>query len=189
MGDNPFLEAHYEDLENKVRPSDNSFKLNLFFLDTRYRDHLEMQESRENCVQDRSIYEDLHVFVEQLHSDGTLSNKHFNEYWKRFEKVNRELRKPDLLIYLAAAPDVLRERIAKRLGEDGGREMERGLLNPENPFLENLDGRYGRMMISKYSGRTMTVDSRHYDFCDQEDFGCIRDKIEETLELKRKLVL
>jgi len=57
----------------------------------------------------------------------------------------------------------------------------------DNPFLEQLDGRYGRMMISKYRGNVLTVDSRHYDFCDTEDFTCIREKIEERMGLEGKV--
>ena len=161
--DNSILDKFYKDIENNVKPSDHAFYLQKYFLFTRAAAHMDMQFSDENSIQDRSIYEDRYVFANHLNNSGFISDEHYDEYLSNYAIGYGGLKEPDLLIHLKASPKVLRERIAKR-----GRESEKQLLYSDNPYLEELDSLYSKM-ISNYSGKTLIINSENYDLANNSD--------------------
>jgi deoxyadenosine/deoxycytidine kinase len=92
--DNPYISDFYEDMQRW------SFNLQIFFLNERYNTLLHLQKAKKNIIQDRTIYEDAHIFAPNLHSMGLMSTRDFETYQKLFESLNHTIKAPDLLVYL-----------------------------------------------------------------------------------------
>ncbi|MFM7913104.1 MAG: deoxynucleoside kinase, partial [Bacteroidota bacterium] len=110
---NPYLNDFYEDMQRW------SFNLQIYFLNSRYRQNREMFAKDHNTVQDRTIYEDAHIFAPNLHAMGLMSSRDFDNYTRLFEAMSSHLQKPDLLIYLRASVPTLVRQIQRR-----GRDFE-----------------------------------------------------------------
>lgn len=152
---NPHLPPFYEDIMGGVKPSKHAMNLQMFLLDYRVQDHLEIQESDEWWVQDRSIYEDPYIFAAHLNLEGFLSDADYGRYLEAFHEAEKKLKYPELLILLNGSPDLSRERIAKR-----GRSEEIGLTDPKNLYLENLHSLYSDFLIN-YGGNSMIISADH----------------------------
>ncbi len=177
--DNSVLSKFYQDIQNNVKPSEFAFLIQKFFLFSRAAAHMDIQFSDENCVQERIIYEDREVFAVHLNKSGFISDERFEEYKQNFGICSKGLNNPDLFIYLKASPNALRERIRLR-----GRDSEIQLLDPNNPYLEELQLLYDKM-ISKYTGKILVIDSEKYNFYTNEgDKEAVLKLIEETLSKK-----
>ena len=101
---NPYLNDFYEDMQRW------SFNLQIYFLNSRYRQNREMFAKDHNTVQDRTICEDAHIFAPNLHAMGLMSSRDFDNYTRLFEAMSSHLQKPDLLIYLrATVPTLVRQ--------------------------------------------------------------------------------
>jgi deoxyadenosine/deoxycytidine kinase len=150
--DNPFMEGFYRDFQGamnillrdggegedlRVSPSDNATLLQTAFMLNRGFAHQTASSSPENCVQDRSLFEDRYVFAEVLTDLGIISGGDFSKYKRLFDFAQRDLKKPDLFVALEAGRELLTERITKR-----GREMERFLLDPQVGYLDRLSVKY-----------------------------------------------
>ena len=93
--ENPYLDDFYREMERW------SFNLQVFFLNSRFRQILELRKSGKNIIQDRTIYEDAHIFAPNLHAMGLMTNRDFNNYSSLFELMENLVTPPDLLIYLS----------------------------------------------------------------------------------------
>jgi deoxyadenosine/deoxycytidine kinase len=155
--DTEILQKFYEDIKNNVKPSETAFLLQMYFLFNRGASHLNIQSSDKDWVQERIVYEDKEVFARHLHNLGFISDARFQEYNENFEICARHLRLPDLLIYLRANISTLRERIRKR-----ARPSETTLLDPNNPYLEQLQKLYDEM-IDHYPGKILVINTDYYD--------------------------
>ena len=111
--DNPYLDDFYNQMEMW------SFNLQIFFLNSRYRQILEIRESGKNIIQDRTIYEDAFIFAPNLHAMGLMTNRDFNNYKQLFELMEKLVQPPELVIYLRSSVPNLVSQIQKR-----GREYE-----------------------------------------------------------------
>jgi deoxyadenosine/deoxycytidine kinase len=65
--DNPYISDFYEDMQRW------SFNLQIFFLNERYNSILQMQKAKKNIIQDRTIYEDAHIFAPNLKPTKSFS--------------------------------------------------------------------------------------------------------------------
>ncbi|MCW1952563.1 MAG: deoxynucleoside kinase, partial [Flavobacteriia bacterium] len=83
VDDNPYLDDFYNQMERW------SFNLQIFFLNSRYRQILEIRETGKNIIQDRTIYEDAFIFAPNLHAMGLMTNRDFNNYKQLFELMER----------------------------------------------------------------------------------------------------
>lgn len=128
VADNPFLSDFYGDMGRWA------FHLQIYFLQSRYRAHLELTEGDRGAVQDRTIWEDVEIFARNLYRAGRLSEREWTTYYGLFHNMCRFLRRPDVLIYLKASVETLQERIRQR-----GREYERS-IDPD--YLASLNGLY-----------------------------------------------
>ncbi|WBX76061.1 deoxynucleoside kinase [Tenacibaculum ovolyticum] len=168
VDENPYLDDFYGEMERW------SFNLQVFFLNSRFRQVLELRKSGKKIIQDRTIYEDAHIFAPNLHAMGLMTNRDFSNYSSLFELMENLVTPPDLLIYLRADISTLVGQIHKR-----GREYENSI---SIDYLSRLNERY-EAWISKYTkGKLLIIDVDNLDFVkNQEDLGSIIDKIDAQI--------
>ena len=164
---NPYLSDFYADMERW------SFNLQVYFLNKRFKDVVDISRCSDVIIQDRTIYEDARIFAPNLHDMGLMSTRDFENYSDLFDLMMSLVSKPDLLIYLKSTIPNLVAQIQKR-----GREYEKGI---ELDYLEGLNERYEKW-ISEYPGKVLTIDADGLDFQNRpEDFATITDKIDSEL--------
>jgi deoxyadenosine/deoxycytidine kinase len=166
--ENPYLDDFYSSMERW------SFNLQIYFLNNRFRQILEFQEGRKNIIQDRTIYEDAHIFAPNLHAMGLMTNRDFSNYISLFELMERLVSPPDLLIYLRASIPTLVGQIHRR-----GRDYETSI---SIDYLSRLNERY-EAWISKYTkGNLLIVDVDNLNIVDKkEDLGYVIDRIDAQI--------
>lgn len=164
---NPYLEDYYKDISRW------SFNLEVYFLTQRFKDILEIAQSDDVIIQDRTIFEGVYIFVANNKAMGNLSDRDYATYMDLFRLMMSLVKTPDLLIYLKCSVPHLVSQIQKR-----GREYEKSI---ELEYLGGLNDRYGEW-ISQYQGRVLTIDADNLDFQNRpEDFAVITDKIDAEL--------
>lgn len=164
---NPYLADYYEDMERW------SFNLQIYFLNKRFKDVVDIAKSDEIIIQDRTIYEDARIFAPNLHSMGLMSTRDFENYTDLFDLMMSMVNPPDLLIYLKSSIPNLVAQIQKR-----GREYEKGI---RIDYLTGLNNRYDEW-ISGYKGNLLIVDADTVKFGNNpEDFQKVTDMIDAQL--------
>lgn len=151
---NPYIGDFYENMNRW------SFNLQIYFLGSRIRQTMEMLSDASACdiIQDRTVYEDAHIFAGNLHEMGLMSTRDFDTYMGIFRLVTELIPKPDLLIYLRASVPTLISQIRKR-----GREYE---MNIDESYLRRLNDKYNHWIDHIYEGEVLVVDKDHEDFSD-----------------------
>ena len=144
---NPYLSDFYKDMHNW------SFHLQVFFLSKRFQHHKQMIQEPETVIQDRSIYEDAHVFSKNLYYEGKFNERDYRNYLSLFECMTSYLKSPDLLIYLRASVDTLQHRIQSR-----GRHCEKDI---PREYLERLNQRYEEWVTNYKIGPVLIVDTEN----------------------------
>jgi deoxyadenosine/deoxycytidine kinase len=172
---NPYINDFYEDMGRW------SFHLQLWFLGSRIQQTLTMlADGSDNVVQDRTIYEDAHIFADNLHSMGLMASRDFDTYMKMFNIEQSLLPKPDVLIYLKASVPTLISQIKMR-----GREYEQ---NIDEEYLNRLNEKYNYWIENIYEGRVLVVDKDADDFvADPSIIDRICASVEEMCTGKRQL--
>ncbi len=168
VDENPYLDDFYGEMERW------SFNLQVYFLNSRFRQILAIRETGKNLIQDRTIYEDARIFAPNLHAMGLMTNRDFQNYESLFELMERLVTPPDLLIYLRASIPTLVGQIHKR-----GRDYENSI---SIDYLSRLNERY-EAWITKYTkGKLLIIDVDDLDFVDKpEDLGFVIDKIDAQI--------
>ena len=165
---NPYLDDFYQDM------SKWSFALQMYFLGSRFRQVKEIRESGKNIIQDRTIYEDAHIFAENLNEMNLLSDRDYSNYTALFNLMKSFVSAPDLLIYLKADISTLTKQIAKR-----GREYEAGI---SIDYLMRLNKKYEAWINSYKEGKLLIIDVNDLDFVEREEyFGYILERIDAEL--------
>jgi deoxyadenosine/deoxycytidine kinase len=168
VDENPYLDDFYGAMERW------SFNLQVYFLNSRFRQILEIRESGKNIIQDRTIYEDARIFAPNLHAMGLMPNRDFNNYESLFELMEKLVTPPDLLIYLRASIPTLVGQIHKR-----GRDYENSI---SIDYLSRLNERYEAWITNYKKGKLLIIDVDNLDFVDNpEDLGSIIDKIDAQI--------
>ena len=168
VDENPYLDDFYAEMERW------SFNLQVFFLNNRFRQILELRESGKDIIQDRTIYEDAHIFAPNLHAMGLMTNRDYGNYSSLFNLMENLVTPPDLLIYLRADIATLVGQIHKR-----GREYENSI---SIDYLSRLNERYEAWVSTYTKGKLLIIDVDKLDFVDnQEDLGKIMNKIDAEL--------
>ncbi|MDJ0645895.1 MAG: deoxynucleoside kinase [Flavobacteriaceae bacterium] len=166
--ENPYLDDFYAEMERW------SFNLQVYFLNSRFRQILEIRDSGKNIIQDRTIYEDAHIFAPNLHAMGLMTNRDYSNYSSLFELMEKLVAPPDLLIYLRANISTLVDQIHKR-----GREYENTI---SIDYLSRLNERYEAWISTYTKGKLLIVDVDNLDFVDKpEDLGAVIDKIDAQI--------
>ena len=164
---NPYLEDYYSDLPRW------SFNLEVYFLAQRFKDVLEISKSDEVIIQDRTILEGVHIFVENNYRMGNLSDRDYRTYMDLFDLMMSLVKEPDLLIYIKSSVPHLVSQIQKR-----GREYEQGI---SLDYLAGLNSLYEKW-IDSYKGKLLIIDGDSLDFENRaEDFASITDRIDAML--------
>jgi deoxyadenosine/deoxycytidine kinase len=168
VDDNPYLHSFYEDMRRW------SFNLQIYFLNSRFRQIVTIRESGKNVIQDRTIYEDAHIFAPNLHEMNLMTARDFDNYRSLFELMVSFIQPPDLLIYLRATVPTLVKQIQKR-----GRDYEESI---RLDYLKSLNQRYDTWMNGYEEGKKLIVNVDDLNFADKpEDLGVIIDKINAEL--------
>jgi len=168
VAENPYLDDFYGSMERW------SFNLQIYFLNSRFRQILEIRESGKNIIQDRTIYEDAHIFAPNLHAMGLMTNRDFGNYETLFDLMERLVSPPDLLIYLRASIPTLVGQIHKR-----GRDFENTI---SIDYLSRLNERYEAWISTYKKGKLLIIDIDNLNIVDSpEDLGSIIDRIDAQI--------
>ena len=145
-----------------------------YFLKERFKDMLVVQQSSHTIVQDRSIFEGVHVFVRNNYERGDLSKRDYETFMELFELMTSQLRRPDMMIYLRKSVPALIAQIQKR-----GRDYEQTM---QIDYLKGLNDKYEDFIFNKYDGRVLVIESDGMDFENNpEDFRKVIDKVDAEL--------
>ncbi len=165
---NPYLNNFYEDMKRW------SFNLQIYFLNSRFRQVVEIRRKDKKVIQDRTIYEDAHIFAPNLHAMGLMSSRDFNNYASLFELMSSFIQPPDLLIYLNASVPTLVSQIQKR-----GRDYENSI---RLDYLKKLNERYEDWISGYDLGKLLIIDVDRVKFDErQEDLGKVVHKIDAEI--------
>jgi len=165
---NPYLDDFYHQMERW------SFNLQIYFLNSRFRQILDFHEKGNDIIQDRTIYEDAHIFAPNLHEMGLMSTRDFDIYRSLFALMERLISPPDLLIYLRSSIPNLVKQIQKR-----GREYENSI---SIDYLNRLNQRYEQWIKQYNKGKLLIIEVDDINFVDNpEDLGDIINKIDALL--------
>jgi len=166
--DNPFLSDFYEDMQRW------SFNLQIYFLNSRFSQIIDIRKSGEKVIQDRTIYEDAFIFAPNLHAMGLMTTRDFENYFSLFTLMDKFIQPPDLLIYLRASVSTLVGQIAKR-----GRDYENAI---RIDYLKRLNERYEAWISTYDHGKLLIIDVDANKFGEKpEDFGIIINKIDAEI--------
>jgi deoxyadenosine/deoxycytidine kinase len=165
---NPYLNDFYEDMPRW------SFNLQIYFLNNRLNQLLEIYSGTETVIQDRTIYEDAHIFAPNLHDMGLMSKRDYNNYFQFFQTLKRMVQPPDLMIYLQASVPTLVGQIQKR-----GREYEE---NIRLDYLKRLNDLYNKWIDGYKEGSLLVIDVDKNKFPENEEhLGEIITRIDAQL--------
>ena len=164
---NPYLSDFYEDMSRW------SFNLQIYFLNKRFKDVVEISKTDDVIIQDRTIYEDARIFAPNLHDMGLMSSRDFETYSDLFDLMMSLVKMPDLLIYLKSSIPNLVSQIQKR-----GREYEKTI---RIDYLTGLNNKYENW-IKDYKGHLLVIDADRYKFGNkEEDFEAVTSMIDSEL--------
>ena len=161
-------EAHYEDVENNPYLNDFykemqrwAFNLQVYFLNSRFRQIVDIKNSGEKYIQDRTIYEDAYIFAPNLHAMGLMSSRDFDNYKEIFNLMDSFIQGPDLLIYLRASVPKLVEQIQKR-----GRDYENSI---RLDYLTRLNERYEAWIDEYKKGDLLIIEVDDINFSENQN--------------------
>ena len=167
VDNNPYLADFYADMKRWA------FNTQIYFLNKRFKEVVEISQSSETIIQDRTIFEDARIFAPNLHAQGMMSDRDFENYTDLFELMISLVKLPDLMIYIRSTIPTLVAQIQKR-----GREYEQGI---RIDYLEGLGRRYEEW-ISTYKGPLIIVDGDNVKFGESaEDLQKVTDMIDAKL--------
>jgi deoxyadenosine/deoxycytidine kinase len=165
---NPYLFDFYEDMPRW------SFNLQIYFLNSRLSQLLEISRGTETIIQDRTIYEDAFIFAPNLHEMGLMSKRDYENYFDFFQNLRQMVKPPDLLIYLQGSVPTIVGNIQKR-----GREYEE---NIRLDYLKKLNEYYNKWIDGYKEGPLLVINVDKNKFAEnEEDFGEVIAKIDAEL--------
>ena len=166
--DNPYLDDFYNEMERW------SFNLQIYFVNSHFRQILEIRERGEKVIQDRTIYEDAYIFAPNLHAMGLMTNRDYENYKSLFDLMESVTKGPDLLIYLRSSIPNLVKQIHKR-----GRDYENSI---SIEYLSRLNERYEAWITTYSKGKVIILDVDDLDFVENpEHLGEVISKIDAEI--------
>ncbi len=172
VDNNPYLADFYKDMERW------SFPIQIFFLNSRFKAHQFINNSMNSAIQDRTIYEDAHIFARNLYENGMMQERDYRSYLDLYEEMCKFLNPPDLMIYLQKSLPRLKENIQKRVRE---RSYENSI---PDEYLVNLNRYYDDFAKNYKYGKVLTINTDDFDFVTHsehfEEIGkAIFDKLDQ----------
>ncbi|GAA3596285.1 deoxynucleoside kinase [Flavivirga amylovorans] len=166
--DNPYLDDFYNQMERW------SFNLQVYFLNSRFRQVQQIRQSGKDIIQDRTIYEDAHIFAPNLHAMGLMTNRDYENYRSLFDLMESLVKGPDVLIYLRSSIPNLVSQIHKR-----GRDYENSI---SIDYLSRLNERYEAWIHGYNKGKLLIIDVDNLNFVDNpEDLGNVINTIDAEI--------
>lgn len=167
VDNNPYLDDFYKDMNRW------SFNLQVYFLNKRFKEVVEISKSTETIIQDRTIFEDARIFAPNLHDQGYMSDRDFDNYTDLFDLMMSLVKLPQLMIYIRSSIPTLVKHIEKR-----GRSFEKSI---RIDYLTGLQKRY-EDWVAGYKGQLIIIDGDTLSFEDTpEDFRKVTDMIDANL--------
>ena len=168
IDNNPYMEDFYNDMKRW------SFNLQIYFLNSRFQQLTDISTNNRNVIQDRTIYEDAHIFAENLHEMALMTTRDYENYKAIFNNITSFIRPPDLLVYLRASVPTLVNNIQRR-----GRDYEAGI---RLDYLSKLNDKYETWIKNYDLGKLLILDKDKLDFTNNpEDLGFIMQAIEAEI--------
>jgi deoxyadenosine/deoxycytidine kinase len=168
VDDNPYMRDFYEDMTRWA------FHVQIYFLNSRFKQVNDIRDSNKITIQDRTIYEDAYIFTANLYKSGHFHERDYQSYYSIFNSMIKFVPPPDLLIYLKADIPKLVSQIQKR-----GRDYEYAI---RLDYLKNLNEHYEKWIGSYSLGKLLVIDVNHLDFVENtEDFAEIVSKVDLEL--------
>ena len=168
VDDNPYLDDFYHSMERW------SFNLQIYFLNSRFRQILEIRKTGKNTIQDRTIYEDAFIFAPNLHAMGLMTNRDYTNYKLLFDLMEDLVGPPDLMIYLRSSIPNLVKQIHMR-----GRDYENTI---SIEYLSRLNERYEAWIQTYDKSKLVIIDVDNIDYVNSpEDLGAIIQKIDAEI--------
>ena len=165
IDENPYLKDFYNDMHRWA------YHLQVYFLKRRFSQEISARNSDIPVIQDRTIYEDSHIFAAYLHDRGYIKEGNYQEYMTLYETMIKEIQPPDLLIYLKADIPKLVKQIQLR-----NRDYE---FRITLEYLQNLNSCYETWIHQYQLGKLLVIDVRQLDFVkNREDFAFIVNKVD-----------
>lgn len=167
--ENPYLTDFYKDMLQY------SFPLQVYFLNHRFGTHKFIQESNASCIQDRSIYEDSHIFARGLHESNLMSSRDYENYLTLYRTMIEFLEPPTLMVYLKRSIPKLMDRIKIR-----NRECEKSI---SVEYISQLNGYYDEWIQNYRLGKCLIIDTDELDFLNNQlHFEKLVDKITQSID-------
>jgi deoxyadenosine/deoxycytidine kinase len=168
VDDNPYLRDFYDDMSRWA------FHVQIFFLNSRFKQVNEIRASTYITVQDRTIYEDAYIFASNLYKSGHMNERDYKTYCDVFDGMIQFVQAPDLLIYLKADTPKLVQQIRKR-----ARDYENAI---HLDYLQNLNAHYENWLSNYKLGRLLVIDVNQLDFVERaDDFAFIVNKVDPAI--------
>lgn len=165
---NPYLNDFYNDMNRWA------FNLQIYFLNSRYQQIINILQGDKPVIQDRTIYEDAYIFAPNLHDMGLMASRDFDNYFSLFETMASQIQAPDLLIYLRSDIATLVSHIQNR-----GRDYEG---NMSLDYLKRLNERYEKWISNYSEGKLLIIETKNLDFHgNPSDLGHVIEKVNAEL--------
>ena len=175
VANNPYLSDFYGDMNRW------SLQLQVFFLSKRFQAHQMIINSGNSAIQDRSIYEDAHIFARALKEGGQMDERDYENYFELYSTMTQFLKPPDLVVYVKRSVSCLKERIRER-----GRDFEQ---NIPSDYLMLLERCYEDWIHQYDLGKVLVVNADSLDFKNKpEDFNFICSRIEQSLSQPQRIM-
>ncbi len=165
---NPYLDDFYNHMERW------SFNLQIYFLNSRFKQLVSIDKGKENVIQDRTIYEDAFIFAPNLNAMGLMTQRDYDNYLSLFDTMINLVKPPDLLVYLQSSIPNLVNKIHKR-----GRDYEKTI---SIEYLSRLNERYEAWITNYNSGKLLKINVDDLDFVENKaDYATILELIKKEL--------
>ncbi|MBC8397721.1 MAG: deoxynucleoside kinase [Flavobacteriales bacterium] len=165
---NPYLDDFYNHMERW------SFNLQIYFLNSRFKQLISIDNGKENVIQDRTIYEDAFIFAPNLNAMGLMTQRDYDNYLSLFNTMINLVKPPDLLVYLQSSIPNLVNKIHKR-----GRDYEKTI---SIEYLSRLNERYEAWITTYNSGKLLKINVDDIDFVENKaDYETILELIKKEL--------
>ncbi len=152
--ENPYLADFYGDMKRWALHSQ------LFFLVRRFEIHKDIDARAKDegrpIVQDRTLYEDAEIFAAHLHRAGHIDDRDWAMYQDLYATLRREIRPPDLLVYLRCPMRTLTKRIRRR-----GRAFEQAI---PAAYLQSLEVLYEEWLARYDLSPTIVIETDKLDY-------------------------
>jgi len=148
---NPFLKDFYKDKERFA------FQTQIFFLLSRFK---QQQELLEYDLFAQRIVSDYLFAKDKIFASVVLDEKEFHLYKRLILLLERDIPRPDLVIYLQATPEKLLKKIKER-----GKEYE---IDIELGYLLDLNEAYNRYFFHYKESPLLVINTDNFDFVNSE---------------------